>query len=124
MFAHQPRFIADLSLSSSSNPLNVPHYHHTMQQFVEHVKIAARKNNLRHQKSSKERYDRHRSNTQYSVGQSVLIRNRNPHINKFSPRFIGLYIIIDRLHDKTYIVRNDKSGHQAQVPLHDIRSIN
>ncbi|CAF1445403.1 unnamed protein product [Rotaria sordida] len=124
MFARRPRFIADLSSSSSSHSHNIPHYHHTMQQFIEHAKIAARQNNVRHQHSSKERYDRNRSNPQYSVGQSVLIRNRNQHINKFSPRFIGPYTIIDRLHNKTYIVTNAKTGHQAQVPVHDIRSIN
>ncbi|CAF3599838.1 unnamed protein product [Rotaria socialis] len=124
MFARQPRFTADLSSSSTSTSLTVSHYHHTMQQFIEHAKIAARTNNLRHQQSSKQRYDRHRSNPQHPVGELVLIRNRNPHINKFSSKFVGPYTIIDRLHDKTYLVKNDNTGHQAQVPVHDIRSLN
>ncbi|CAF4438754.1 unnamed protein product, partial [Rotaria magnacalcarata] len=67
-----------------------------MQQFIEHAKIAARTNNLRHHQSSKQRHDRHRSNPQHPVGQLVLIRNRNPHINKFSSKFVGPYTIIDR----------------------------
>ncbi|CAF3385296.1 unnamed protein product [Rotaria socialis] len=124
MFARQPRFLADFSSSTTSICHNIPQYHHTMTKFIEHAKIAARLNNLRHQQSSKQRYDRYRSNPQYSVGQLVLIRNRDPHINKFSPRFVGPYTIINRLHDKTYIVHNDSSGHQAQVPVHDIRTIN
>ncbi|CAF5007596.1 unnamed protein product, partial [Rotaria socialis] len=109
MFARQPRFTADLSSSSTSTSLTVSHYHHTMQQFIEHAKIAARTNNLRHQQSSKQRYDRHRSNPQHPVGELVLIRNRNPHINKFSSKFVGPYTIIDRLHDKTYLVKNDNT---------------
>ena len=124
MFARKPRFIADLRSSSSSRPHNIAQYHQTTQQFMEHIKIAARKNNLQHQQSAKQRYDRNRSNPQYSVGRSVLIRNRNSHINKFSPRFIGPYTIISQLHNNTYIVKNDNTGHQIQISVHDIRPLN
>ncbi|CAF4137437.1 unnamed protein product [Adineta steineri] len=123
MFARPPRFIADLSSSTSFSSHNVSHFHDTMQQFIEHAKIAARQNNLRHQLSSKTRYDRNRLNPQYSIGQSVLIRNRNPHVNKFSSKFIGPYTIIDQLHSKTYVVENSITQHKVQVPVHDIRSI-
>lgn len=124
IFARPPRFLADLSPATSSSSHNVSHYHHTMTQFIEHAKIAARKHNLRHQQASKQRYDRNRSNPEYFVGQSVLIRNRNLHTNKFSSKFIGPYTIFDRLHDKTYIVKNENTNHSKQVPVHDIRSIN
>ncbi|CAF3479937.1 unnamed protein product [Rotaria sp. Silwood1] len=124
MFARQSRFVADLSSSFPSSSHTVSHYYHTMQQFIEYTKIAARQNNLRHQQSSEQRYDQNRSNPRYSVGQSVLVRNRNPHINKFSPRFVGPYAILDQLHDKTYVVPNDNTSHQVQVPVHDIRSLN
>ncbi|CAF4402607.1 unnamed protein product, partial [Adineta steineri] len=97
VFPRPPRFIADLSSSTSFSSHNVSHFHDNMQQFIEHAKIAARQNNLRHQLSSKTRYDRNRLNPQYSIGQSVLIRNRNPHVNKFSSKFIGPYTIIDQL---------------------------
>jgi hypothetical protein len=123
MFARQPRFIADLS-SPSNRSHNVPHYHNTMQRFREQVTIAARQNNLKQQTASKQRYDRYRSNPQYSVGQSVLIRNRNPYINKFSPKFVGTYTVINQLHNKTYCVQHDSTGHRTQVPVHDMRSIN
>ncbi|CAF1321713.1 unnamed protein product [Adineta steineri] len=123
MFARPPRFIADLSSSTSFSSHNVSHFHDTMQQFIEHAKIAARQNNLRHQLSSKTRYDRNRLNPQYSIGQSVLIRIRNPHVNKFSSKFIGPYTIIDQLHSKTYVVENSITQHKVQVPVHDIRSI-
>ncbi|CAF5047213.1 unnamed protein product [Rotaria sp. Silwood1] len=46
MFARQPRFVADLSSSFPSTYHAVSHYHHTMQQFIEYTKIAARQNNL------------------------------------------------------------------------------
>ncbi|CAF3759897.1 unnamed protein product [Rotaria sp. Silwood1] len=46
MFARQPRFVADLSSSFPSSFYTVSHYHHTMQQFIEYTKIAARQNNL------------------------------------------------------------------------------
>ncbi|CAF5129368.1 unnamed protein product, partial [Rotaria magnacalcarata] len=48
-----------------------------MEQFIEHVKIAARENTLRNQHLAKQRFDQNRANPQYSVGRTVLIRNRN-----------------------------------------------
>jgi hypothetical protein len=123
MFARLPRFMADLT-SSPPSSRNVPQYYHTMQQFIEHIKIAARKNTLKQQHLSKQRYDRHRSNPQYPVGQLVLVRNRDPAMNKFSSKFIGPYIITDKLNDKTYIVQHENTGHRAQVMVHDVRPIN
>ncbi|CAF4129789.1 unnamed protein product [Rotaria sordida] len=123
MFARHPRFMIDLT-STPTIPLDVPHYHETMQQFVEHVRIAARQNTLKHHHMTKHRYDQNRSNPQYQMGQTVLIRNRNPSLNKFSPKFIGSYIIIRQLNDKTYLVQHHRTGAQAQVTVQDIRSIN
>ena len=122
MFARHPRFLADLN-SSSTIHHHVSHYHHTMQQFIEHVKLAARQNNLRHQQLAKHRYDQNRSHPTYSVGQAVLIRNRDPIMNKFSSKFIGPYTIINRLNDKTYIVQHDPTGRRRQLTVQDIRSI-
>jgi transposase InsO family protein len=123
MFARYPRFIADLP-SSATIPHHVSHYHHTMQQFVEHTTIAARHNNIKRQGIVKQRYDRHRSNPIYSVGQTVLIRNRSSAMNKFSPKFIGPYTIMNQLTDKTYIVQNDTTNHRAQVTTQYIRPLN
>jgi transposase InsO family protein len=122
MFGRPPRFMADLA-SPSSIPSSVHHHHHTMQQFIEHTKIAARQNNLKHQQLAKQRYDQNRSNPQYSVGRAVLIRNRNPTRNKFSSKFIGPYNIINRLNEKTYVVQHGSTDHRAQVTVQDIRSI-
>jgi transposase InsO family protein len=123
MFARHPRFMIDLP-STPTNPTDIPHYHTTMKQFIDHVQIAARRNTIKHQHIAKQRYDRNRSHPQYPIGQPVLIRNRNPALNKFSPKFIGPYTIIDQLNDKTYIVRYDRTGKHIQVTLQDIRSIN
>jgi hypothetical protein len=125
MFARSPRFIADLPSSSSSPRLQTAsQYHHTMNQFIEQAKLAARQSNLHHQQNAKRRFDRNRSNPQYVIGQSVLIRNRKLHLNKFSPKFVGPYTITNQLHNKTYLVQRDTTGHRAQVPVHDIRPIN
>jgi hypothetical protein len=115
--------MADLT-SSPPSSRNVPQYYHTMQQFIEHIKIAARKNTLKQQLLAKQRYDRHRSNPQYPVGQLVLVRNRDPAMNKFSSKFIGPYIITDKLNDKTYIVQHNNTGHRAQIMVQDVRPIN
>ncbi|CAF1276200.1 unnamed protein product [Adineta steineri] len=72
MFTRPPRFIADLSSSTSFSSHNVSNFHDTMQQFIEHAKIAARQNNLRHQLSSKTRSDRNRLNPQYSIAQHIV----------------------------------------------------
>ncbi|CAF2060248.1 unnamed protein product, partial [Rotaria magnacalcarata] len=123
MFARTPRFLADLP-SNLIIPTDVQHYQDTMTQFIEHVKIAARYNNLKHQRIAKERYDRNRSNPQYLVGQHVLIRNRVSSANKFSSKFIGPYIVINKLNDKTYLVLHSTTDHRAQVTVKDIRSLN
>ncbi len=117
MFARSPRFLADLSLPTFSSSHNVSHYYHTITQFIEHAKIAARRHNIQHQQVSEQRYDRNRSNPEYFVGQSVLICNRNLHTNKFSSRCIGSYTIFHRLHDKIYIVKNENTKHSKQVPV-------
>ena len=124
MFARLPRFPADLSLPPPSYTYNIPRFHDTMKQFIEHIKTAARKNNIHHQLAAKQRFDQNRSDLHYSIGQSVLIRNRQPHLNKFSARFLGPYIIINQLHRKTYVVQNSRTGHQTQVPVQDIRAAN
>ncbi|CAF2145050.1 unnamed protein product, partial [Rotaria magnacalcarata] len=123
MFARHPRFVADLN-SSLTTTHNISHYHHTMEQFIEHVKIAARENTLRNQHLAKQRFDQNRANPQYSVGRTVLIRNRNSTMNKFSPKFVGPYTIINRIRDKTYIVQHEDSGRRVQVTVQDIRSLN
>jgi transposase InsO family protein len=124
MFARLPRFPADLSSPPPFHSHNISHFHDTMKQFIDHIKTAARHNNIQHQLAAKQRFDQNRSNPSYSIGQSVLVRNRQSLQNKFSPRFVGPYTIINRLHRKTYIVQNSHTGHQAQVSVQDIRLIN
>lgn len=123
MFARAPRFIADL-ISNPIIPTDVHHFHATMKQFIEHVRIGARHNSIKQQHLAKLRYDRNRSDPQYYNGQNVLIRNRSSSMNKFSPRFIGPYTIINKLHDKTYVVQHTNTGNQVQVTVQDLRSIN
>ena len=123
MFARSPRFSADLPSISSPQLQTASQYHQTMTHFIEQAKIAARQSNLQHQQDAKRRFDRHRLNPQYVIGQHVLIRNRNPHMNKFSPKFVGPYSITARLHSKTYLVQHPRTGHRAQVLVHDIRTI-
>ena len=122
MFARSPRFAADLPSSLSTLP-NIPQYHRTMTQFIEHVKLAARNTHLLHQRLAKSRYDQHRANPKYFVGQSVLIRNRHPSLNKFSSKFIGPYTVIAQLHDKTYLVQHPTTAHQVQVLVNDLRPV-
>ena len=45
-------------------------------------------------------------------------------MNKFSPKFVGPYTIINRIRDKTYIVQHEGSGRRVQVTVQDIRSLN
>ena len=77
IFARQPRLLADPSSSIASLP-DVTQYYAIMQQFIEHIKIAARQNNVQNQYIAKQRYDQHRSDPHYLVGRKVLIRNRDP----------------------------------------------
>ena len=122
MFARSPRFAADLP-SSLSAFSDVPHYHHTMSKFIEHIKVAARNNHLLHQRLAKSRYDQHRANPKYHVGQSVFVRNRDPSLNKFSSKFIGPYTIITQLHDKTYLVQHPITGRQTRILVQDLRPV-
>lgn len=122
MFARFPRLIADLP-SAPSISSHLPQYHHTMSQFIEHIKLAARNNHLHHQRLAKSRYDQHRANPQYSIGENVFIRNRTPPLNKFSSKFIGPYTVMNKLHDKTYLVQHPITGHQRQVLVSDLRSV-
>ena len=107
MFARHPRFIADLSSSPPSHSHNISHYHRYYATIYRtYQKLLLDNNNIQHQQSLLNNdYDQNRSNPKYSIGQSVLIRNRNSTMNKFSPRFVGPYTIINQLNDKTYIVQ-------------------
>ena len=122
MFARHPRFVLDLPSPSSALP-SPQQYAPLMRDFIEHATIAARNSILHHQQAAKSRYDRHRSNPKYSVGQPVLIRNRAPSMNKFSPRFIGPYTVVRRLHDKLYLVQHTHNATQTRALVNDIRPI-
>lgn len=123
MFARRPRLLADLPVSvpSPPRPFSNDHYQ-VLQQFIQHAKMATSANILHHQTSTKHRYDRHRSNPDYSIGQTVLIRNHQPLRNKFSPKFIGPYTVTHRLRSHTYRVQNNVNGQQTQVHVRDLRS--
>ncbi|CAF3535267.1 unnamed protein product [Rotaria sp. Silwood2] len=123
MFARSPRFIFDF-LSPPSIPSNAKNYRKQMNIFLEHTLLAARNNNLHHQFKAKQRYDRNRSDPQYSIGQRVLIRNRNRNMNKFSSKFIGPYTIIKKINNKTYVVQNTDQTHETQITVQDLRPIN
>jgi hypothetical protein len=122
MFARKPRFPADPSSTLPTLPDPIK-YHVDMQRFIEHSKMAARQSNLTNQHIAKQRYDRNRSDPHYQIGQRVLIRNRDPTRNKFSPKFIGPYTILRKVSHKTYIVQHDRTEKQAQITVQDMRSI-
>ena len=44
-------------------------------------------------------------------------------MNKFSPKFIGPYTIIQKVNYKTYIVKQDRTGKEVAVTVQDIRPI-
>ncbi|CAF3378177.1 unnamed protein product, partial [Rotaria sp. Silwood2] len=123
MLARSPRFIFDF-LSPPSIQSNAKNYRKQMNIFLEHTLLAARNNNLYHQFKAKQRYDRNRSDPQYSIGQRVVIRNRNPNMNKFSSKFIGPYTIVKKINNKTYVVQNTDQNHETQITAQDLRPIN
>ena len=122
MFARDPRFVLDLPLPPV-DPLMAQDYVPLMRDYVHHATIASRHNILHHQRIAKSRYDRHRSNPQHPPGRIVLIRNRMPSMNKFSPKFIGPFTIIEQVHDKLYVVQNNRTGIQTRALVSDIRPL-
>ena len=124
MFARSPRFLADISSSSSSLIYpTAPQYRQLISTFIDRLHRATRHRLLQQQDTTATRFNKHRLNPQYAIHQRVLIRNRNPHMNKFSPKFIGPFVILQRTHAKTYVVQHPTTHQQLRVPVHDLRSI-
>lgn len=123
MFARLPRLMFDLAASPVA-PLHPPRYVALMKEFREQITAATRTNILHRQHLVKTQYDQHRSNPRYMVGQRVLIRNRSPSLNKFSPKFIGPFTVIQALHDRSYLVQQPQSPVPLRIHVRDLRPYN
>ena len=86
---------------------------------TKHAKI----NILQQQKKYKQRYDHYRINPVYKINDLVLIQVFNRQ-NKFDIRYEGPYRIIQKLGQKTYIVRYIKNSTLTrQVTIDVIRPV-
>ncbi|CAF1211432.1 unnamed protein product [Didymodactylos carnosus] len=86
------------------------------------IKTAVKPNIKGHQEVVKQKYDRYRSDPQHSIGDKVLVRNRKPQ-NKFSPKFLGPYTMVQHQGKKAYLVRADPNSKTYQVAVSDLRAI-
>ena len=82
----------------------------------------ARVNTLRYQQMVKKRYDKHRQNPVYRVGDLVLIR-RFGTSTKQSARYVGPYTVSKCLSSHTYLVNNEHENRQCQVHVNDMHPI-
>lgn len=87
-----------------------PHYSADLRRHISSLSETARSNTLRAHRSSKSRYDIHRSHPSFQVNDLVLIRNIHRRY-KFDVRFEGPYRVIQRVNPKTYIVQDVHSHH-------------
>ena len=120
MFARRPRLMFDLNVSPTAR-LHPHRYVELMQEFSKHITVATRNNILHRQQLVKDQYDQHRSNPRYVTGQRVLIRNRSPSLNKFSPKFIGPFTILKALNDRSYLVHQHHSPVHLRIHVRDLR---
>jgi hypothetical protein len=84
-----------------------PQHVNKLKQYLSALTERARNNISQQQKKYKERYDRHRQNPMYKIGDLVLIKTLNRR-NKFDIRFEGPFRIIQQLGTKTFLVKHEK----------------
>ena len=82
----------------------------------------AKKNILAHQQSNKVRYDKHRPDPHYNIGDRVFTKIFTAR-GKLDPRYSSEPNIITELHHPTYSVLNENTGVVKQFHVSDIRPI-
>ena len=82
----------------------------------------AKNNIIAQQKYNKERYDKHRSNPHYHIGDRVFTKIF-PTRGKLDPRYSSEPNIITEIHHPTYSVFNEYTGFEKQFHVSDIRPI-
>ena len=103
----------------SQDPEHIKKLKQYLLSLTEHAKI----NILQQQKKYKQRYDHYRTNPVYKINDLVLIQVFNRR-NKFDIRYEGPYRIIQKLGQKTYIVRHIKNSTLTrQVTIDVIRPV-
>jgi transposase InsO family protein len=85
-----------------------PHHAKHLTRYISDLTKAAQTNISHLQRQYKNRYDSHRSNPTYKVGDLVLVRTFSPR-HKFSIRHEGPFKIVQRLSTKTYMVQHIKT---------------
>ena len=82
----------------------------------------ARSNILTHQQLAKRRYDNHRQNPVYTLGDLVFIRHHGAR-SKSTPTYDGPFTVIKTFSPHTYIVTNEHADRQHQVHVNDMHPI-
>jgi len=89
----------------STTITNTHEYYKHLLDYLEVAKDIARQNIRAQQQQSKQRYDNHRQSPSYAIGDFVWIK-RLGMANKFTPKYVGPYQIIQQINDVTYRVQN------------------
>jgi hypothetical protein len=92
-------------LPNTTTVIEAHPYVKQLEQFLKVANQMARTNIRQMQMKSKQRYDAHRTNELYSIGQFVYVRKVGLN-HKLHPKYVGPYQIIQRLNDSVYRVQN------------------
>ncbi|CAF1639175.1 unnamed protein product [Didymodactylos carnosus] len=90
---------------------------------LDDIHLATVKNIQKVQNQMKARFDRHRRDQEYQVGDLMVVKNEHPE-NKLSPKYIGPYEIIRRLGHKTYEVRFNQHGPIHRLTVDKMQALN
>ncbi|CAF1098166.1 unnamed protein product [Rotaria sp. Silwood1] len=97
-------------------------YYNQFRRYRSFIIQQVRNNIQKQQKLNKQRYDLHRQNIQYKIGQLILakpaIRN-----NKMQEIFEGPYRVIDILGPVTYVIKLEHSNYVRQVHVNIMKPI-
>ncbi|CAF4491797.1 unnamed protein product, partial [Didymodactylos carnosus] len=106
VFGRSPKLIFDYQPEVVSLE-QYPEHITKLKQYISSLENEAKKNIIKNQQQSKNRYDLHRSNPVYNLGDLVLVKTTNSR-QKFDVRHDGLFKIAQRMADKTYMVQHIK----------------
>lgn len=76
-----------------------------LQEYLTSINHIARTSIEQMQMKSKQRYNAHRTNELYSIGQFIYVRKVGFN-HKLNPKYVGPYQIIQQLNDSVYRVQN------------------
>ena len=86
-----------------------PEYSNKLKNYLSSLTGIARKNILTTQDKYKQRYDSHRTDPSYKIGDLVLVKTLNLR-HKFDLRYEGPFGIIQEITPKTYIIQHIKKS--------------